>query len=70
MTRLPDGGLRWTTPGGDAITTHPPRYGTDDDLPPPAERTSSPTVRPLSTLDRLRRWPAPPSDPLDEPAPF
>ena len=36
MTRLPDGGLQWTTPGGDSITTHPPRYGSDDDLPPPA----------------------------------
>jgi hypothetical protein len=37
MTRLPDGGLQWTTPGGDTITTHPPRYGTDDDLPPPPD---------------------------------
>ena len=38
MTRLPDGGLQWTTPGGDSITTHPPRYGSDDDLPPPTDR--------------------------------
>jgi len=37
MTRLPDGGQQWTTPGGDTITTHPPRYGTDDDLPPPPD---------------------------------
>jgi hypothetical protein len=35
LHRLPDGGLRWTLPGGQQITTHPPRYGTDDDLPPP-----------------------------------
>ena len=44
MTRLADGGLRWTTPGGDTITTHPPRYGTDDDLPPPT--VDPPTHRP------------------------
>jgi hypothetical protein len=34
-TRLPDGALQWTSPSGHTITTHPPRYGTDDDLPPP-----------------------------------
>jgi hypothetical protein len=32
---LPDGGLEWTTPGGETITTCPLRYGADDDLPPP-----------------------------------
>jgi hypothetical protein len=29
---LPDGGLEWTTPGGIKATTHPPRFGADDDL--------------------------------------
>jgi hypothetical protein len=29
---LPDGGLEWTTPGGMTRTTHPPRFGADDDL--------------------------------------
>ena len=36
MHRLPDGGLQWTTPGGQTITTHPTPYGTDD-LPPPVQ---------------------------------
>ncbi|MBB3675575.1 HNH endonuclease signature motif containing protein [Modestobacter versicolor] len=30
---LADGGLQWTTPGGIVATTHPPRFGADDDLP-------------------------------------
>jgi len=30
---LSDGGLEWTTPGGIVATTHPPGFGTDDDLP-------------------------------------
>ncbi|MGZ4546475.1 MAG: HNH endonuclease signature motif containing protein, partial [Blastococcus sp.] len=34
LRRLPDGGLEWTLPGGNTITTHPPRYGTDDPPPP------------------------------------
>ena len=28
-----DGGLEWTTPGGRTVTTHPPRFGTDDSPP-------------------------------------
>jgi hypothetical protein len=32
---LDDGGLEWTTPTGQVLVTHPPRHGTDDDLPPP-----------------------------------
>jgi hypothetical protein len=72
MRRPPDGGLAWTTPGGDTITTHPPGYGTDDDLPPPA-RSPEPGVSDrarLSTLEQIRSWPPPPPDPDDEPAPF
>jgi hypothetical protein len=34
MRGLPDGGLEWTTPTGRVLTTHPPRFGADDDLPP------------------------------------
>ncbi|MCW2577589.1 MAG: putative endonuclease, partial [Modestobacter sp.] len=33
---LTDGGLEWTTPTGQVLVTHPPRFGADDDLPPPA----------------------------------
>jgi hypothetical protein len=29
-----DGGLEVTTPGGDARISHPPRFGTDLDVPP------------------------------------
>jgi hypothetical protein len=76
MHRLPDGGLQWTTPGGHTLTTHPLRYGTDDDLPPPtADRPPAATAtttatRPLGILDQLRRWPPPPRDPDDQPTPF
>lgn len=39
LSRDPDGGLRWTLPGGRTITTYPPPFGTDDAsvsvLPPP-----------------------------------
>jgi hypothetical protein len=38
---LPDGGLEWTTPTGQVLTTHSPRYGTDDDLSYPAPATVS-----------------------------
>ena len=61
MHRLPDGGLEWTTPSGDRITTHPPRYGTDDDLP----RTPPPTLR-----ERMLGRPATPEEKADDPAPF
>jgi hypothetical protein len=62
MTVLPDGGLRWTTPGGQSITTHPPRYGTDDDLPPPRPSPgsrgeqvceTSPVEPPLTARERV-----------------
>jgi hypothetical protein len=72
MTRLPDGGLQWTTPGGDTVTTHPIGYGTDDDLPPPPpdEAASAAVRKPVGTLEYLRNWPPPPPDPNEEPAPF
>jgi hypothetical protein len=67
MTRLPDGGLQWTTPGGRTVTTHPIGYGTDDDLPPSPAVDAGP---PLGILEQLRRWPPPSPDPNEEPAPF
>jgi hypothetical protein len=79
MTRLPDGGLQWTTPGGHTVTTHPIGYGTDDDLPPQPpslsseEAASAATRKPLGILEHLRSWPPPPRDPNDpneEPPPF
>jgi hypothetical protein len=77
MHRLPDGGLRWTTPGGDTITTYPIGYGTDDDFErPPRPETPAATdapaapPQPLSIVEQLRRWPPPPPNPDDEPPPF
>jgi hypothetical protein len=72
MTRLPDGGLQWTTPGGETITTHAIGYGTDDDLPPPPPDEEGPAAvrKPVGTLEYLRNWPPPPPDPDEEPAPF
>ena len=69
MTRLPDGGLQWTTPGGDTITTHPIPYGTDDLAQPPPEE-AVPVTKPIGILEQLRRWPPSPADPDEEPAPF
>ncbi len=66
MRRLPDGGLQLTTPGGDRITTHPPRYGTDDH-PPPQPATPPPlTLREL-VLGRPRE---PGTGIDDDPPPF
>jgi hypothetical protein len=78
MTRLPDGGLQWTTPGGDTITTHPPRYGTDDDLSPPglaSARTlgpgaSQPVSRRLTAAELLAGRPLPPGVVDRDPPPF
>jgi hypothetical protein len=38
---MPDGGIRWTLPGGTQVITRPPTYGTDDDLPPDEARHPS-----------------------------
>jgi hypothetical protein len=69
MRRLPDGGLEWTIPGGDRITSHPPRYGTDDHAPPGGgpPRQQAP---PLTLKERVlgRRLPAGVLD--EDPAPF
>jgi hypothetical protein len=68
LRRLPDGGLEWTTPGGQRITTHPPRYGTDDDLPPPARQTAPPAV--LTAAERVLGRPRPAGTGDDDPPPF
>jgi hypothetical protein len=34
LDEAPDGGLAVTTPGGQVLTSHPPRFGTDLDIPP------------------------------------
>lgn len=66
-----DGGLAWRLPSGEVITTSPPRFGADDDLPPP---TAEPAGRERTTLrERIcgRPRPADPAaDPADDPAPF
>jgi hypothetical protein len=57
MRRLEDGGLQWTTPSGEKLTTYPPRYGTDDHPPPtlPAPTIPAPTI------------PTPPPEPATTP---
>jgi hypothetical protein len=70
LHRLPDGGLRWTTPGGEQLTTHPPRYGTDDDLPPPTPPPTPPKPLPLTDPERVLGRPRPPGAPDHDPAPF
>jgi len=67
MRRLPDGGLEWTTPGGDRITTHPPRYGTDD---PPPSNGPPPKQVPQSTLEELVLGRPDPPGVESDPAPF
>jgi hypothetical protein len=49
MRRLPDGGLRWTLPGGERRTTYPLRYGTDDHPEPPQRRPPDAAVAPPLT---------------------
>ena len=66
MRRLGDGGLEWTTPGGERVTTHPPRYGSDDDHPPP--RDAEP--RPLTLRERVLGRPATPDERAGDPPPF
>jgi hypothetical protein len=79
MHRLLDGGLQWTTPGGHTITTHPPGYGTDDDLPPPGrlpvlQASEPPQTRPVSppltATERIPGRPRPPGVIDDDPTPF
>ncbi|OMQ15123.1 hypothetical protein A7K94_0211685 [Modestobacter sp. VKM Ac-2676] len=63
MRGLPGGGLEWTTPSGQVVTTHPIRFGADDwlDHPPPE---GSPAADPPPADPR------PPDAPPDDPPPF
>jgi hypothetical protein len=74
MRRLADGGLEWTTPSGERLTTHPPRYGTDDDLPPPGPKGGavlpSSDMAPLTDVERVLGRPLPPGAVDTEPPPF
>ncbi|MGY1747989.1 hypothetical protein [Modestobacter sp. SYSU DS0511] len=65
---LPDGGLEWTTPTGQVLVTHPPRFGADDDLPPTdVDLPGPPRSRPPHDQPPPgERAP----DPPDEPPPF
>jgi hypothetical protein len=63
---LADGGVEWTTPGGIVATTHPPRFGADDDLP----RQPAPTAA-ASPRAPAEGGVAPPSEAwADDPPPF
>jgi hypothetical protein len=68
MHRLPDGGIAWTTASGDRLTTYPPRYGTDDDLPPPPTRTAPPS--PPGLVERGIGRSATPEEQTADPPPF
>jgi hypothetical protein len=77
MHRRPDGGLTWTTPGGDTFTTHRPRYGTDDNLPPspigratPGVSPPRPISPPLTPAERILGRPRPHGVIDDDPPPF
>jgi hypothetical protein len=72
MQRLPDGGIAWNTPGGTRITTHAPRYGMDDDLPPPSspQTAAQPPPRPLTLRERVLGRPATPEERRKDPPPF
>jgi hypothetical protein len=70
---LPDGGLEWTTPGGHTVTTYPPRYGSDDDLPPPGKPEEALPVRarlPLTAREHVLGRPLPEGAIDDDPPPF
>jgi hypothetical protein len=61
---LADGGLEWRTPGGIVASTHPPRFGADDDLVRDG-------ARPIPTAPPAGATGSPPADVwLDEPPPY
>lgn len=64
MRRFSDGGLEWTTPGGDRLTTYPPRYGSDDAT---TERAAAP---PRTLRERVLGRPATPEEMTEDPTPF
>jgi hypothetical protein len=71
LRRLDDGGLQWTTPGGDKLVTYPPRYGSDDAPPPVPAPMPMPASQPRHTLrERVLGRPRGPGEPDDDPPPF
>ena len=73
MHRLADGGLKWTTPGGERLTTYPPRYGTEGDLPPPrppSQPAATTVPPPLTPTERVLGRPLSAGTVDDDPAPF
>jgi hypothetical protein len=75
LRRLPDGGLQWTLPSGQTLTSYPPAYGTDDTPPvthtpapdKPAEQPDKPAEQPDDDSHPVLGRPARPGD---DPAPF
>jgi hypothetical protein len=70
MRRLHDGGLQWTTPSGQKLTTYPPRYGTDDHPPPTDPPPTPSTQQPRTLRERVIGRPRAPGEPDDDPPPF
>jgi hypothetical protein len=76
-----DGGLTWRLPSGETITTKPPAFGTDAELPPvdAGQQLETPPPEPRTrarnTLEHLRQW-TPENDQAeqallsDDPPPF
>jgi hypothetical protein len=58
LRRLPDGGLEWTLPSGQTLTSYPPPFGTDDQPPVQTGTTTNSASHAAST------------DTDDDPAPF
>jgi hypothetical protein len=72
MRRLDDGGLQWTTPSGEKLTTYPPRYGTDDQPPrtTPPPTIPKPPPPPPTLRELVLGRPRAPGEPDDDPPPF
>jgi len=59
LRRDADGGLVWTLPGGRALTTYPPAFGTDDGSAPTAVRPARTGEQRYADLLATLREPAP-----------
>jgi hypothetical protein len=68
LRRLPDGGLQWTLPSGEKLTSYPPAYGTDDS--PPVKRTPADKPTEQQQPDEGHPVLGRPAQPGDDPAPF
>ncbi|WP_369131035.1 DUF222 domain-containing protein [Modestobacter roseus] len=72
MRGLADGGLEWTTPSGQVVTTHPTRCGADDwlDHPPPVVARADDVPVPDVPPGEPRPGSSAPDGRLDDPPPF